>query len=181
MSKMAAVVVIGDKFLGGSYILRIRVMRDIWVRFGRFQEGDPVLAPRGEMVYVGSAMRGLASRVLRHARRSGEKPWHRLYAPLLAELRQAGLVNDRFRSPTQKKLHWHVDYLLDETAVILSHVLLIRSQKRLEDELAEWLLVQTETAVLQPGLGASDVQGHTHLLQVVADADLFWERLLNHL
>ncbi|MBE2219967.1 MAG: DUF123 domain-containing protein [Anaerolineae bacterium] len=176
MNETASVVVIGDEALGGAYLLRMRVMQAVWVRFGRFQGGEPILMPQGEMLYVGSALRGLASRVLRHARRSGDKPAHGLYAPLLAEMQAGGLVTSSFSPPARKQLHWHVDYLLDETAVSLSHVLLIRSQTRLEDELAVWLLAQKETAVLVPGLGASDAKGQTHLLSVQAE-ETWWQML----
>jgi Uri superfamily endonuclease len=177
MKGISSVTVIGDESLGGTYILRMRVTRDIGVRFGQFQGGEPILISQREMLYLGSAMKGLGSRVLRHALRSGDKPAHGLYEPLLAKMRKVGLVGDRFRPPTQKKLHWHIDYLLDETpalskaevSVTLTHAILIRSQERLEDELGEWLLAQPETSVLVPGLGASDVKGHTHLLTVQAD------------
>ncbi len=119
-------------------------------------------------------MRGLASRVLRHALRSGDGVAHGLYEPLLAEIRKVGLVSDCFHPSAQKKLHWHIDYLLDETAVLLTHTILIRSQERLEASLGAWLLAQPETCVLVPGLGASDVKGHTHLLTVLAD-ESWWE------
>lgn len=185
---MSAVMILGDDCLGGTYVLRMRVAQDVWVRFGRFQGGDPVLIPQGEILYLGSAMRGLASRVLRHALRSEDKPAHGLYEPLLAEMREVGLVSDRFRSPMQKKLHWHIDYLLDKTtalskaqvSVSLTHAILIRSQERLEGELGAWLLVQPEIIVLASGLGASDVKGHTHLLGVKAEeSDILWARLLD--
>ena len=183
MIALPSVTVLGDGSLGGTYILRLRVVQDVNVHFGRFQGGEPVQIPRGEMLYLGSAMRGLASRVLRHALRTGDKPAHVLYE-LLLELREAGMVNacteqsrsGRSRLPSHKKLHWHIDYLLDETAVSLTHVILIRSEERLEDKLGEWLLVQPETFVLVPGLGASDVKGHTHLLGVQAD-ETWWMAL----
>lgn len=174
MKGMSSVTIFGDDSLGGTYVLRMRVDEAVAVRFGRFQDGELVLIPPGEMLYLGSAMKGLASRVLRHALRSGDKPAHGLYEPLLAKMRKVGLAGDRFRPPTQKKLHWHIDYLLDETAVTLTHIILIRSQERLEDELGGWLLAQPETSVLVPGLGASDVKGHTHLLTVQAD-ETWWE------
>lgn len=170
MKGMSSVMVFGDDCLGGSYLLRMRVVQDVWVRFGRFQGGEPVLIPHGEMLYLGSAMKGLASRVLRHALRSGDGSAHGLYELLLLKMKEGGLVSDRFHPPTQKKLHWHIDYLLDETAVSLTQAILIRSQDRLEDSLGEWLLAQPEMFVLASGLGASDVKGHTHLLGVKANA-----------
>ncbi|MCZ7665819.1 MAG: DUF123 domain-containing protein [Chloroflexi bacterium] len=176
---MSLVMIIGDDCLSGAYLLRMRVMTDMMVRFGRFQGGEPVLIPAGEVLCVGSAMRGLASRVLRHAMRTGDKPAHGLYEPLLAEMQAAGLIQVDFRKPASKKLHWHIDYLLDETAVTLTHAILIRSQARLEGELGAWLLAQKETAVLAPGLGASDVKGHTHLLGVKASEKWWMEWITN--
>jgi Uri superfamily endonuclease len=160
------VIIVGDESVGGSYILRLQVERPLKIHFGRFQRAKPVLVPQGEMLYLGSAMRGLASRVLRHALRTGNKPTHALYEPLLLNMQKAGLANGHFHQPSKKKLHWHIDYLLDETAVRLKQALLIRSEKRVEGQLGEWLLAQPETFVLVPGLGASDVKGHTHLLGI---------------
>ena len=104
-------------------------------------------------------------------------PAHALYDPLFRDMKQAGLINGRFQPPAQKKLHWHIDYLLNESAVSLSHVMLIRSQVRLEGKLGQWLLAQPETAVLLPGLGASDVKGHSHLLRIEKDSERLWRRL----
>ena len=179
VASLPAVTVSGTDSLGGTYILRIYVLQDIQVVFGHFQSSKPVLVPAGEMLYLGSAMRGLASRVLRHGVRTADKPAHALYKPLLSEMKKVGLINGRFQPPTQKKLHWHIDYLLDEAAVYLTHAILIRSQERLENKLGNWLLAQPETAVLLPGLGASDIKGHTHLLQIQANSEQFWERLLS--
>ena len=184
MNEKSLVTILGDESLGGTYFLRIRVAQDVAVRFGRFQGGESVMIPQGEMLYLGSAMKGLASRVLRHALRSGDKPAHGLYEPLLLQMREVGLVNasteqsrsSRFHPPSQKKLHWHIDYLLDETAVTLTQAFLIRSQERLEDSLGLWLCQQPETRVVVPGLGASDVKGHTHLLCVQAD-ETWWSAL----
>ena len=185
MNEKSLVTILGDESLGGTYFLRIRVAQDVAVRFGRFQGGESVVIPQGEMLYLGSAMKGLASRVLRHALRSGDKPAHGLYEPLLYKMREDGLVNGRFHPPLQKKLHWHIDYLLDETpalskaevSVTLTHAILIRSQERLEDKLGTWLLAQPEIIELAPGLGASDVRSHTHILGVSSNVGRFWERL----
>ncbi len=174
---MNEVLVVGDESFGGTYVLRVRVEWPLQVCFGRFNGGEPILVPPGELLYLGSALRGLASRVLRHALRTGDKPAHDLYAPLLKTLRDVGLVKDDFRPPTQKKLHWHIDYLLDETAVSLTHAILIRSNKRLEGDIGAWLLAQPETKVIFAGLGASDIKGHTHLMRIAENSGRFWDRL----
>ena len=164
--------------LGGTYILRLTVAQPLQVQFGRFQNGQPIQIPSGEMLYLGSAMRGLASRVLRHATRTKGKPEQDLYEPLRIKMEEQGLIHGRFRPPTQKKLHWHIDYLLDEPTVSITHVILIRSNQKLEFELGEWMLAQPETAVLAPGLGASDVRAHTHLLHLAGNAERLWDALI---
>lgn len=80
------------------------------------------------------------------------------------------------RPPAGKKFHWHVDYLVEETAVTLSHVLLFRSPARLEELLGRWLGAQPETFIVVPGLGARDVRGSTHLLGVQAP-EAWWDTL----
>ncbi len=174
---LSKIIICGDASRGGTYILRLRIAQNLKLQFGRFQDGNAILVPTGEMLYLGSAMRGLASRILRHALRTEGKPKQQLYEPLRIKMEEQGLINGRFRPPTQKKLHWHIDYLLEETAVSLTHAILIRSPQKLEYELGEWLLAQPETAVLVPGLGASDVRGHTHLLQINKNHNQFWKHL----
>ncbi|PID86779.1 MAG: hypothetical protein CSB13_02565 [Chloroflexi bacterium] len=47
----------------------------------------------------------------------------------------------------------------------------------MEPELGEWLLAQPETGSAAPGVGASDVKGHTHILAVPGEASLLWPRI----
>jgi len=172
------ITILGDEGVGGTYLLRLRIANPLQVVFGRFQAGAAQRLPAGEMVYVGSALRGLAARVLRHATRTDGRPPHPIRAAMLADFPALGLADKPLRAPAGKKLHWHVDYLLEETAVTLSHVLLIRSPERLEEPLAQWLLAQPETSLIAPGLGARDVRGSTHLLPVTAP-EVWWETLLS--
>lgn len=144
------------------------------VRFGRFGGGAAVTVPAGEAVYVGSARRALAPRLLRHASRTNGTP-HPIRAQMLAEFALAGLGNLRF--PAEKKLRWHVDYLLEETAVSLTHALLIRTAEPVEAPLARWLAAQPETRLIAPGLGASDAGrggAPAHLLAVAAPEE-WWD------
>ena len=59
---------------------------------------------------------------------------------------------------------------------------------RLEAQLGQFIMRDATTSIIEPGLGANDVPGNTHILRVVADevwwADLpdrlarqFWQRL----
>ncbi|MBE2199616.1 MAG: GIY-YIG nuclease family protein [Anaerolinea sp.] len=155
---------------GGSYLLRIEVADELVVRFGHFQGGEVVRAPAGVYVYVGSALRGLGSRLLRHASRS-QFDAQTIYTPMQSHFQEWGLTSPGWR-PRPKTLCWHVDYLLEETAVTLTHVLLIRSQQNWEREVARLLLAEEGVRPLARGLGASDDQGQTHLL--AAPASLAW-------
>lgn len=162
----------------GAYLLRLLVERDLALRFGRFAGGRPLPVPAGVYVYVGSAMgrqgaSSLAHRLLRHATRSTGAP-QPVRAEMAAGFRDVGLGPADLRPPRRKTLFWHVDYLLEETAVALTHVLVWRSGRRLEDAIARLLLADEETAVLWPGLGASDARGQTHLLR--APQSLTWWR-----
>jgi Uri superfamily endonuclease len=167
------VVVLGDAGPAGAYVLRMEVSTALRVRFGRFQGGRLLDLPAGEYVYVGSALgaRGSATparRLLRHATRCAGPP-----QPLRDELLRlfAGTP-----PPRGKTLHWHVDYLLEETAVTLAQIFLLHSPRRLETAVARWLMAQPETAVIVPGLGARDAPGDTHLLRVTAPAG-WWTAL----
>jgi Uri superfamily endonuclease len=151
---------------GGGYVLRMRVERPLAIPFGRFQGGEPVAVPAGECLYVGSATRGLERRLMRHAARC-EGEGHPIQAALAARF---GL------RPRRKRLHWRVDYLLEETAVSLTHIIAIYSPAPVEAILARRLMADPATGVFAPGLGASDAAGRTHLLAVTADAS-WWAAL----
>ncbi len=163
------IVISGDATCpGGVYVLRIRVAEPLALSFGRFRGGRPVAVAAGDYLYVGSALgrRGAGSpagRLLRHTTRSGDRPPHALRAALLDALRAAGLAAPDLLPPSGKRLHWHIDYLLDETAAELTGVSLIRTATRLESELAHRLAEQPGVAPLAAGLGAADLSGETHL------------------
>ena len=167
------VVVLGENVRTGAYVLRLQVARRLRIAFGRRRGGQRVCVPEGVYLYVGSAMgaRGgsaLAPRLLRHATRSQGRPPHRIRPVLGATLEAAGL-GGRLAPPDGKRLFWHVDYLLDSTDVELTHALVFRSRRRLEGALGRFLAGQPGTRPLEPGLGASDVRGSTHLLRLEAD------------
>ncbi|MCB8984136.1 MAG: DUF123 domain-containing protein [Ardenticatenaceae bacterium] len=173
---MDPITIIGCEGKGGVYLLRLRIAEPLAVAFGRFRQGQPQPLPAGEMVYVGSALGGLAARLLHHATRTHGRPPQPIRTTMLAEFPALGLAGANLRPPTGKKLHWHVDYLLDETAVTLTHVILLRTPARLEVPLGRWLGAQPETAVIAPGLGARDVRGSTHLLRIAAP-ESWWQAL----
>lgn len=168
----------GETSQGGTYLLRLHVRQPLSVKFGRFQQGQPVAVPSGDYLYVGSALAqkgsaSLALRLLRHASRSGSRPAHAMRTCLLHQFPTLGLGPSSLQPPVNKKLHWHIDFLLDEAAVDLTAVFIIRSPLPLETPLAGWLEQLPETAFLAVGLGSTDDPGRTHLLRVTAASD-FW-------
>jgi Uri superfamily endonuclease len=181
VSIMDTVTILGKDELRGTYILRIFVTEDLYVRFGRFRQGAPIHVPHGEVLYIGSAMaqKGsmtLARRLLRHATRRLPKQPHNLRPLLLEKLIAAGLAPPGLQPPTNKKLFWNIDYLLDEKDVELAQVFILRSADRLEEPLADLLLTDPTCQPIAPGLGAHDSRASTHLLQVHAE-DQWWQTL----
>lgn len=172
---------------GGVYVLWLHVAAPLAVVFGRYRGGQAVAVPAGDYFYVGSALSGLAGRLLRHATRSSVRspalqrdfgreeerakaldyepkaPPHAIRDELAAHLAETGLPA---RPPAAKRLHWHIDYLLDEMDVELAGVWGWRTAEPLERALATWLTAQPGVVPLAAGLGASDDRGRTHLLRI---------------
>lgn len=166
-------ILLGDgQVEAGTYVLRLRVPVDVWVRYGRAQP-HPIHTPPGEVVYIGSALgkRGmpLARRLLRHACRASGHPPHPIADALMA---QWGLP-----LPRKKSLRWHVDYLLQNKDVALTHVVAVRSHARLEPALAAWIASQPGFVPIAAGLGASDAPTAAHLLYNSAPLDAWWRAL----
>jgi Uri superfamily endonuclease len=160
----------GDSLNSGAYILWLELRRDVALFFGRFRGGRVYELPAGSYAYVGSAMgaRGattLTGRLLRHATRSGDRPPQTICDELAEQLAAVGLRSGG-PLPAAKRLRWHIDYLLDETAVEITHITVARAPTRLESELARWLAAQPGVAPVAAGLGASDTPGETHLLRL---------------
>lgn len=175
------VIILGDPYPGGVYLLRLHVHQPLAVACGRFKHGQPLFFPPGAYVYVGSALsaRGvatLANRLIRHATRSAGRPPHRLRATLLEQGDDLGLVGNRTLPLRPKNLFWHVDYLLDELAVELCGVIALRTAQRLEARLAHLLNAAPDVCLIEKGLGASDYRGATHLLGVPA-GEAWWAGL----
>lgn len=178
---MKPITILGDSEQSGAYLLRMSVRRDVVVRFGRFQGGRPIPIPKGEILYVGSAMAQqgsmtLARRLLRHAtRRDSVNPQH-IQDTMLKVFENVELGPVQLKPPDSKKLFWNVDYLLEEDVVDLSHVVIIRTRIKFEDELAQFLEAEPKSSVLAKGLGAHDSHGRTHILKFRETAD-WWQQL----
>ncbi|MCP4426675.1 MAG: DUF123 domain-containing protein [Chloroflexi bacterium] len=163
------ITILGDEALGGAYALRLRVAEDTAVQFGRFRGGKPITVPAGECLYVGSAMKGMGRRLVRHASRTDADKPHPIRAEILAQFTAVGLLRQKERPFPLKRLHWNVDYLLELGSVTLTHAIILRSRERLETAVARYLIQQPSTFIIAPGLGANDAPGDTHLLGVRAD------------
>ncbi|MBN1761754.1 MAG: DUF123 domain-containing protein [Methanomicrobia archaeon] len=87
---------------------------------------------KGFYAYVGSALAGLEQRIGRHRRDLGNN----------------------------KKLHWHIDYLLASPAVELKEVVCAETEARKECEIAMNLNQQLESI---PKFGCSDCSCTSHL------------------
>lgn len=178
---IAPITLLGGSSRGGTYLLHVTVERPLTVTFGRFQQGWPIPVPAGRYLYVGSALAdkgsaSLARRMLRHATRTGERPFHPIRAAMLTTFPAIGLADAPLRPPAHKTLRWHVDYLLECADAALTHVTILRSPRRLEPAVARLLAADDVTTPLAAGLGAGDSRGETHLLRIDADST-WWQSL----
>jgi len=83
---------------------------------------------------------------------------------LLRLLQQLDLACPATLPPVEKKLHWHIDYLLDRPETSIFHIAIFRSPDRLEAAMAAWLEECPETSSPAARLGAQDTRNSTHLL-----------------
>ena len=174
----SSVRIIGDDSQAGTYILRIRLQTDTTLQFGRFRNGKRVSLPVGDYIYVGSALSekgatSLARRLVRHATRSADKPPHTIRKTMLHTFAGCRLGTGNLLLRRGKTLYWNVDFLLDLQSAVLINVLAIRSIARWEHRIAERLENDPETVIIEPGLGANDTKGATHLLRAPAD-QVWW-------
>lgn len=156
-------VSLGPAGPSGIYLLRLHVIRPLFLSLGALHGGRLFPFSPGPYLYVGSALapRGAASlpgRLLRHATRQ-----HGLPHPLQRALRH---IYPGHASPAGKRLRWHVDYLLEAPATCLTHALLLHTGRRLESAFAAWLARWPAASAPVPGAGASDAPGQTHLFAV---------------
>jgi Uri superfamily endonuclease len=156
----------------GSYVLLIACHQPIDVVFGRFNHAQPIHIPVGNLIYIGSAMGGrLGSRLMRHATRTDGSS-HPVRSQLQTTLNQHDIPA---KIPTHKKLHWHVDYLLEHDSAELIGVIALCSKQRHETQIAAILAADPQTEIIAPRLGASDTRG-SHLRCV--NADQTWWKIL---
>ena len=172
--KIPSIRIIGDNSQAGTYILRIRLKENTTLQFGRFKKGKLISLPAGDYTYVGSALSekgapSLARRLIRHATRSRDNSPHAIREEMINQFAERGLGNGNLLPKHGKTLHWNVDFLLDLQSAEIVNIFAIRSPKRLENRIARWLERDPHTEIIEPGLGANDAPGATHLLCIRAD------------
>lgn len=185
MRESELITVMGERVPSGAYLLRLQIKRQLMVRFGRFQGGQPILVPEGEAAYVGSAMalRGsatLAQRLVRHATRADASRPQPIRPAMVKVFKEMGLGPAGLKPPAKKRLFWNIDYLLEQDDVDLSHVMVMRSLAHCEDRVASILADMPESKILAKGLGAHDRPGQSHLY-LFGERGTWWQELLGNL
>ncbi len=179
--EIPSIVIIGDDSQAGTYILRIRLKENTALKFGRFKKGKLISLPAGDYLYIGSALSekgaiSLARRLIRHATRRNPQPPHPIRKKMIDRFNECGLGPRDLLPKRGKTLHWNVDFLLDLPSAELVAILAIRSAARLENSFAKRLEQDPHTEIIEPGLGANDAPGNTHLLRIPEDS-MWWASL----
>lgn len=162
----------GNGFRQGTYALFIVLSKELSIAFGKFLGGRQFLLEPGCYMYIGSALGNksasmpLARRLVRHASRSNGSTPHELRDHMVRFFQKSSLAGPGLQPPSQKKLRWHIDYLLDSRHAQIVRILIIRSPDRLETALSQLASSLEETFIIAQGLGAGDVRNSTHLLGV---------------
>ena len=117
----------------GVYCLCIEVTDNLCLQIGAL---GLLEFPEGRYIYVGSALNGLVSRVLRHINTSN------------------GIYN---------AIHWHIDYLLRKESVTVAEVYVRFSSEKIECEIAD--KVSRHGSGVK-GFGCSDCRCNSHLFSV---------------
>ncbi len=161
----------GEPNTSGSYILIIKLSEEIEIKFGRFKKGKPFLLKPGNYFYIGSALRKtLPSRLFRHTNRSNGKPAHSIQIELIQGLIEVGIYS-KFPKIKAKKLHWHIDYLLDNPNISVSQINIFFGDLNIEGKIGNYIQNLSVVEVISKGLGASDHSGNSHLLKIL---DVNW-------
>ncbi len=180
--EIPSIIIIDNASQAGTYVLRIRLKKDTTLQFGRFKKGKLISLPAGDYVYVGSALSekgatSLARRLIRHATRSGNKPPHTIREEMMTRFAECDLGPRDLLPKRGKTLHWNVDFLLDLQSAEIKNILAIRSPERLENRIAKCLERDPRTEIIEPGLGANDAPGSTHLLRLRTN-NISWASLM---
>ncbi len=167
----------------GTYLLFISLSKPVRLAFGSFMKGKKLPLPAGYYLYLGSALgKGdnsfpLARRLIRHTSRSGNEKPHAIGKALRIAMLKNRIADEHALNIKQKKLHWHIDYLLQCPESSIFHIVIIRKAEKLEPALSRYLETNPNTSVFAQRLGAQDTKNSTHLLQC-SDPNALLEQLL---
>ncbi len=117
----------------GAYCLCIRTREDTIVEVGAL---GYITFPKGEYIYVGSALNSLEPRIERHV-----------------------LTSTGDHTVT----HWHIDYLLREPAATIQKIYVVETDRKLECRIAEKVAEHGQPI---KGFGCSDCRCVSHLYRV---------------
>ena len=121
----------------GSYILVIYIPEKVEIHVGSLGE---LLFNQGFYFYIGSAMGKLGSSTLLNR------------------------VKRHIQSTEDKKIHWHIDYLLNHKRIAIIQIHLIPSLERLECIIAKDLIGLTDDFI--KNFGSSDCNCQSHLFYI---------------
>ena len=156
----------------GTYLLFIHLSKELSLGFGNFLGGKKIPLEPGFYLYIGSALNQkpssmpLARRLVRHASRSNGKPAHEAREYMIRFFQKHQLATADLHPPANKKLHWHIDYLLDCPYARIIAAFVIRSPLRLETAVSDLAASLDETCIIARKLGARDTRSGTHLLGI---------------
>ena len=83
---------------------------------------------------------------------------------MIAFFQQIQLGNNDLLPMSSKKAFGSIDYLLDILSVVIIGLVAFRTNENLEAKLGEFLGNDSNTWILERGLGASDIPSNTHFL-----------------
>ena len=118
----------------GTYILVIKFCENAFIKIGKRK----IFFKTGYYFYIGSALGSYGSTTLLNR------------------------VKRHLKSADQKRIHWHIDYLLKEKGAIIVKIFLIPSNYKLECEFAQELIDFSDGYI--ENFGNSDCNCKSHLV-----------------
>ncbi len=146
----------------GAYVLAIHLKESSVIQIGT-KTDKKIVFPAGYYVYIGSAMgrkgsSSIQNRLIRHATRRNGK-----HQVILDLLRKHLFISTQLKSsaiPAQysKKLHWHIDFFLENHNASIRKIYVIFTSQPLEEKLSLFLNSHDAFLPIEKGLGASDMK-----------------------
>jgi Uri superfamily endonuclease len=134
----------------GTYIIVLYLSKDLIIKVGALGK---ILFAKGYYLYVGSAMGNINSSSLLNR------------------------VNRHLSNSKDKKIHWHIDYLMNNKYIFINTIYLIPSSLRLECILAREINSISDGNIQD--FGSSDCKCKSHLLYFKVYKGLINELRLN--